>query len=223
MQTVSIFIDTEFESNNMITGNFLQVGMVAFLDGYKEPTDYNLSWKVDSICVSFLDQNKQKEESVMNFWNKNEEIRQRILSEAVEITEGFCRIEDWLIDLSQRYIIKDFVSGIANVDYAWFRNLFLTHSRNQFNLPFKSICCYSMLETLKLLGVRKEGNFLILGDYNIEYKSSILKHTHYALDDAIEETYSYLKIRELLDFISFTNGQKDVFKTYEVKGKIRNL
>lgn len=193
-RNISIFIDTEFESSNMITGNFLQLGFVAFYEDVEDPSDSTLNWVADTLSVSFLDQGKQKDKSVMEFWAGFQEIKERIMSEAVEINSGFLQIQNWLNNLSERFNITNFVSGISCVDFSWFRNLYLTHtdqSLTRFSLPFKSICVHTKYRTMLEFGFQKEA----IDNY---CKSKILRHTHYALDDALEEAYYYLRMKQLI-------------------------
>ena len=63
--TITIVLDTEFESSNMITGNFLQIGLVAILDDVDLDHLDNDHWIVDSLSVCFEDQGKEKEKSVI--------------------------------------------------------------------------------------------------------------------------------------------------------------
>ena len=63
--TITIVLDTEFESSNMITGNFLQIGLVAILDDVDLDHLDNDHWIVDSLSVCFEDQGKEKEKRVI--------------------------------------------------------------------------------------------------------------------------------------------------------------
>jgi len=189
--TITIVLDTEFESSNMITGNFLQIGLVAILnDANLENLDDD-HWIVDSLSACFEDQGKEKEKGALEFWDKFQDIHNKIKSESVPIDFGMKNIQSWLNKLSETYTISNFMADISCIDFAWFRNLYLTYcdqSDNKFILPYKAICQYSMAEALVLTGIGKQ-------DIWDCYKSERFPHTHYALDDALKTAYEYLRLK----------------------------
>lgn len=189
--TITIVLDTEFESSNMIIGNFLQIGLVAILDDVDLENLDNDHWIVDSLSVCFEDQGKEKEKSALEFWDKFQDIHNKIKSESVPINFGMRRVQNWLNKLSKTYKISNFMADISCIDFAWFRNLYLTYcdqSDNTFILPYKAICQYSMEEALILTGISKQ-------DIRDCYKSERFPHTHYALDDALKTAYEYLRLK----------------------------
>ena len=142
-QNITIAIDTEFQSSNVITGNCLQLAFVAFLDDYEFNTDEDVStrqdlWIVDTLSVCFKDQNKEKDVKVMDFWEKFPTILNRIKSEEVDIQDGFQQIQSWLNNIYDKYNVCGFMSDLSSVDFPWFRNLYLVHcdqTLNNFLLP----------------------------------------------------------------------------------------
>ena len=194
LEPILIVLDTEFESSNMITGNFLQLGLVAIFDNVSIPLcelDDN-KWLVDSLSVCMKDQGKEKEKSTMKFWSIFPEIHHRIQSEAIPIEQGMKQVQQWLNMLSTKYKISNFIADISCVDFSWFRNLLLTHcnmEENLFTLPYKALCQYSMEEALIMTGIVNKQ------DIRNCYKQDRFPHTHYALDDALRTAYEYLLLK----------------------------
>ena len=188
---ITIVLDTEFESSNMINGNFLQLGLVAILNDADLDNLDDDHWIVGKLSKCFKDQGKEKEKPVMDFWSKFQDIHDKIENEAVPIEIGMLDVQTWLNNLSDMYEITNFMCDISCVDFAWFRNLYLTHcdiTNNKFFLSYKGLCQYSMEESLSLLGVDKKEIY----DF---YKSERFPHTHYALDDALKTAYEYLRLK----------------------------
>ena len=190
-QTITIVLDTEFESSNMITGNFLQIGLVAILDDANLANLDDDHWIIDSLSVCFEDQGKEKDKSALEFWDKFQDIHKKIKSESIPIDFGMGNVQKWLNKLSETYNISNFMADISCIDFSWFKNLYLTYcdqSYNKFILPYKAICQYSMVEALLLTGICKQ-------DILNYYKSDRFPHTHYALDDALKTAYEYLRLK----------------------------
>lgn len=193
---IIIVIDTEFESSNMMNGNFLQLGLVAILDDCElvNTTDTtDKPWLVDTLSVCFLEQEgKLKEKSAVQFWKKFRDVYQRIKDESGPPVEKMRDVQIWLNDLAESYEIVSFMADISCVDFTWFRNLYLTYcvnmKRDKFQMPYKALCQYSMEEALVLSGVSKDEIY----DF---YQSDHLPHTHYALDDAIKCAYEFLRLK----------------------------
>lgn len=193
MEEIDIVLDVEFISSNMITGDCLQIGFVAIphnnsCDYYKDD-----KWILDTLSVCFLSQDKNTEPIVMDFWKNFPDIYNRIQSEAGPISDKMNEVKIWLNSLSRKYKIKDFVSDISCVDFAWFRNLYLTYAdigNDDFRPPYSSVCTNSMEKVVKMFYTREElRNF---------YDSERYPHTHYALDDAIKTSYEYMKLKEFI-------------------------
>lgn len=189
---ILISIDTEFESSNVISGNCLQLAFVAFLE--EANPDDNEDWIVDKLSLCFLDQEKQKNDNVMEFWSKFPEIHGRILSEAVDMKNAMLQLQVWLNELHRKYEVIGFLPDISTADFPWFRNLYLEHTDQkltEFFLPWDCICLSNMMKTLIVLGDNWK-------DIKTFCTTERYKHTHYALDDAIECSYFYLKLKEYI-------------------------
>lgn len=195
MEEIIIAIDTEFESSNMINGNCIQLGFVAIIAKPNFEITDDSEWLIETLDLCFEDQDdKLKEKNVMEFWNKFPEVRERIRSNSKPIGEQMIKLQLWLNDLSDRYIIKGFVADHSCVDFGWFRNLFLTHCdqlKSRFNLPYKCFCTFNIVEVLKSLGYSNE--------YLTEYcNNEKYPHTHYAVEDAIQTSYEYLRLQQII-------------------------
>lgn len=191
MSKITIVLDSEFESSNMITGNCLQLGFVAILNDADLDNLDNDHWIVSQLSVSFKSQNKEKDDSAMIFWSKFPDVYNRIASEAGPISDKMYEVKNWLNKLSETYQITNFMADISCVDFTWFRNLYLTYCDTRgdnFNLPYKAICGFSMEETLILAGFNKQ----TIRDF---YHSDRFPHTHYALDDALKTAYEFLRLK----------------------------
>ena len=188
---ITIVLDTEFKSSNMITGDCLQLGFVAIFDEADLDNLDDDHWIVSYISVCFLSQDKDYEDGVMNFWSNFPEVYNKIMSEAGPIDQKMYEVKEWLNNLSEAYEISNFMSDISCVDFTWFRNLYLTYCTTEgdkFFLPYKAICGYSMEEALIIAGIDKKE----IRDF---YQSERFPHTHYALEDALKTAYEYLRLK----------------------------
>lgn len=188
---IKIALDVEFKSSNIITGECFQLGFVAF---FENPDPEMLStddWVADKLSVCFKSQSQDTEKNVMDFWSKFPEIYQRIESEAVEVSDGMKQVQNWLNNLYDNYNVTGFIAVLAAVDFPWFRSLYLTYcdqSLNRFSLPYKCLCIDSMIETfVTVFGYDKK-------QMHAFCMSERYPHTHYALDDAMECAYYYLRL-----------------------------
>lgn len=190
---IKIALDVEFKSSNLIKGDCLQLGFVAFLENPIENIDENDDWIVGKLSVCFKTQNQESEKNVMNFWANFPEMYQRIQNEAVPVEEGMCKVQQWLNEIYIKYNVTGFIADPASVDFQWFRSLYLTHcdqSLNTFNLPYKALCTDSMLYVfVNVLGLNK-------AEIISKCSSPKYPHTHYALEDALECAYFYLRIMQ---------------------------
>lgn len=195
-QNISIVLDVEFESSNMINGNIIQMAFVAIPNKYEGEDLLSKDWIIDELSVCFEDQpGKVKEENVMAFWAKFPEVRERIRSEAGPISEKMQEVKQWLNRLSVKYNITDFVSDLSCVDFAWFRNIYLTYCTSEdsvFEMPYSCICTSSMDKVVNnFMGYPRELQYL--------YDESIaFPHTHYALEDARKTGYDYIRLKMLI-------------------------
>jgi 3'-5' exoribonuclease Rv2179c-like domain len=194
-KNIIVSLDTEFESQNIITGNCLQLAFVAF---YEDCENLDLldtsSWIVSQLSLCFKDQNKKKDQDVMKWWEEYPEIYQKIYSEAIDLPTAMQKLQCWLNMLSEKYNIKNFLADHSCIDFPWFKNLYLTHcdqNLNKFRLPWTSICIDNMKRTLIIIGIKEED----ITNYCTHEK---FKHTHYALDDALECAFYYIKLKEFI-------------------------
>lgn len=189
LEKIFIAIDTEFEHECVILGNCLQLAFVAFRENLIDINNKD-TWLIDSLSVCFEDQNKLKDDRVMEFWSKFPEIHDRILSEARPIHEQMLKVEEWLLKLSEKYEIT-FLADIANVDFCWLKNLYMIYSNNTYRMPYKCLCLNGMEEAMIIMGFEKT----TIREY---CKCPLFVHTHYALDDAMETAHCYLAMKKLM-------------------------
>lgn len=192
---IYISIDTEFEDENVKTGNCLQLAFVAFkLEEGKREDLKRGRWEVDNLSVCFKDQFlTSKNENVLKFWEKFPDILERIHDEAVPIEKGINKIHLWLLDLMEKYTIVDYVCDISCVDFCWFKNLYLTYQKeNQIKLPYKCLCTHNIKNTLLEL------NLISKSDLDYICYCSEFPHTHYALDDARLTAFEFLSLKNLM-------------------------
>lgn len=200
MQKVIISIDTEFTSSNVITGNCLQLAFVVMLDdpiinNNVEILEDSKNWIIDTLSLCFVKQdNKNEEQHVVEWWNGFPEIYKRIMEESKDINISIKTLQLWLNNIYSKYEVIGFLADHSSVDMPWFRNLFLTHcdqTQTKFKLPWGCVCTTNMVNTLLLLGIKKK-------EINKFCYSQNFPHTHYALDDAVQTGYYYLKLKLLM-------------------------
>ena len=140
----------------------------------------------------------------MKFWKDFKDIHDKIIKEGVEISKGMKTIQRWLNGIYSKYTIVNFVADHACVDMAWFRSLFLTHCKEtKFNLPYSCRNTDDMVKDLILLNFTK--------NEITEYcTNSLYPHTHYALDDAVQTGYEYLRLKQL--FKKTVNNHKSLIR-----------
>lgn len=194
-EEICIVLDVEFISNNILTKSLTQIGLVAIKKNCSTLELEGETWIIDRLSVCFSDQDKIKDESVMNFWSKFPEIYNRIQSEALSEVDGMRNVQVWLNNLYRNYNIVKYISDPACVDFQWFRSFYLEYcdqSLNEFPyLPFKCLCLdaiYDVLADVKCISKKDIIHFTETERY---------KHTHYALDDALKTAYEYLKLKQI--------------------------
>ena len=203
-QKVVISIDTEFESSNIINGNCLQLAFVVILDNpdYDELNNSE-SWILETLSLCFNKQeDKKTEENTTNWWKGFPEILERIKSESKDIKDSMNELQLFLNRIYSKYEVIGFLSDISSVDMPWFRNLYLIHcdqSKNTFQLPWKCKCLENMIETLVLLGIEEK-------EIEKFCKNEKYPHTHYAMDDAIECGYFYLRLKLFMKQFKLQNS-----------------
>lgn len=193
-EDILICIDTEFESPNIITGNCLQLAFVAFKSN-ATPEESDDDWVVDGLSLCFKDQGKEKDVDTMNFWSNHSKIHDDIISKGEDIKISMIKLQEWMYDLSQNYNLKGFVCDHSSVDFQWFRCLYTTHLDNtkpKIFLTWRCNCTWNMTETIVKFGYTRDE----IKEY---YKNENLTHNHFALDDAKNTAYQYLRLKMFID------------------------
>jgi hypothetical protein len=201
-KNIIIALDTKFESQNIINGNCLQLAFVAFYENCENLDLFDTnSWIISQLSLCFKDQHKIKDYDVMKWWETHPNIYQKIYSEAIDMSIAMKKLQDWLNILTENYNVVNFVADYSCIDFPWFKNLYLTHCNqqlNKFKLPLTSICIDNMKRTLIMMGIKKEK----IQHYCTHEK---FKHTHYALDDALECAFYYVKLKEFINKIQINS------------------
>jgi hypothetical protein len=193
-EKIFLSFDVEFDGPSPSVNSCMQFGFVACKYD-KNATENKLSWIIDELSVCLKQQpDRVKSEETTKFWSKFSKISERIYREAIDPKEAMGKCQEWLNKLYSKYDIE-WVAHPATCDWQWFVCLYyyyVDQSKNTFTLPYKAKCMSSMIDTILAFGYNKDEFY--------EYVSpKKLQHTHYALDDAREQAYTYQRV---LKFIS---------------------
>lgn len=184
--TIFVSLDIEADGPSVANNNCIQIGLVA-CNLIDNATDENLSeWIVNklSICIKPLEGHNENNKTKTEFWNKNLDVYNYIKSNEIDAQEAVNKISDWLFDVEKAEKIKYFVANPAAYDWMWFHYLY-TKFNGKYQLPYTAKCISSMKFLLKNMGK------------NLSIVSDKLPHTHDAVDDAIEQAFTFIKIMEL--------------------------
>lgn len=199
MERKKIFIsfDVEADGPSPAINNCLQIAFVACRYHEKPDPENKSEWLIDTLDLCLLPQvRKSPDEATMrDFWSKYPDILQKILENGKSASTQMRALSDWLIGLEKEYEIDKWVAKPAAYDWQWLNSIyyFYTFSNdNRYNLPFKAECISTIQATLKYFNCYD----LAMLDYNCGKNK--LPHTHYALDDAIEQAFLYLCLRKFI-------------------------
>lgn len=203
---IKIAIDTEFLSENIISGECLQLGLVAFYYDSQVNLEQD-DWIVDKFSVCFSSQGKKINKETFNWWDCCfPDVLQRIKNEQVNIEKGMIDLHNWLSNLNKKYIISGYVADHSSVDMPWFRNLYLEYSPlfdEPLNLPWGCECTTNITKTIEKMYPDLKPKYLKKLCQNEKYP-----HTHYATEDALQTAYEYM----VLDRFIFKKRNEEKFK-----------
>ena len=197
MSKTPIFIsfDVEADGPSPATNTCLQIALVACV--YDEDPDpkHPEKWTVSSLDLCFKPQvGKQPDnETMTEFWSQFPEILEKIRANAVDPFIQMKQLSNWLYELSEQYTIDRWVAAPSAYDWQWVNYMYYHYkSINTYKLPFKSECMSSIIAGLGYMGYKSD-----VSQY-IKKGAEHLPHTHYALEDATEQAYKYLRLRKFM-------------------------
>jgi len=187
---VFISIDIEADGPAPTTNSCLELGFVVGLY-HAKPIRGDRSWILETRDWCLHPQPGRVEDArCMNeFWSKNQDVLKRIRENAVDASVAMREFSEWYKELCDRYNVIGWVARPASYDMMWITCLF-----NEFGpadrgtIPF-SIRCLStaMWVADKWMKIKI--------DYD-QLRDPDLPHTHNACDDAMEQGYMFLALRE---------------------------
>lgn len=188
-----IFLSLDIEANgpSPTTNDCLQIA-VAACTYHEAPSNYNRDeWLVSTLDLCFLPQeNRKEDEQTMNeFWSKYPEILDKIRQNAKDPTENMNRLVAWLKMLENDYEIVEWVAAPAGYDWQWLNCMYNSYPPTEkYNLPHSCKCLSSMKKIIRNWPTFSD----IDGFLNVGCEK--FPHTHYAVDDAVEQAYKYLRL-----------------------------
>ena len=197
MSKTPIFIsfDVEADGPSPATNNCLQIALVACLyDQYPDPVRTG-KWVVSSLDLCFTPQEGRQpsDETMTEFWSQFPKILEKIRGNAKTPAVQMQQLSGWLHELSERYTIVRWVAAPAGYDWQWVNCMYYRYPpNNAYKLPFKAECMSSILAGLGYMGY-KEAALMYIED-----GTEHLPHTHYALEDATEQAYKYLRLLQFM-------------------------
>jgi hypothetical protein len=188
-----VFLSFDVEATGPAPGAYscIQIGVRVCLYA-DDPSDQpgKLDWQKEGISVCLKEaKDGARSASTMKFWADNQATYDRICAESVDPAVGMNTLHSWLEQVYAKYEVREWVAWPSSFDWQFFNSYYHRYvdaAKTLTSLPYMATCMSGMLKTLTLLGHSKEA---VLG-----YMKTTLPHTHYALDDADEQAYQYLRL-----------------------------
>lgn len=182
IEEIFISFDVEADGPSPAINNCLQIGLVA--------CKYETCECVSQLDLCFTEQEGMLPNSLTmsEFWANNIEIYDKIKSNSKAPDIQMRRLSDWLHELSTTYKIKEWVAAPSAYDWQWLNCMYYRYlPQNPHKLPFKATCISSLMKGLSYIS--NDDN---LSDEVRMRASKKVEHTHYAVEDALEQAYRYV-------------------------------
>lgn len=194
-KSIILSFDIEADGPSPLVNNCLMIGICAIdpsLDPIY-PSNFN-KFVIDSKewCIKEQDGCVADQKCIDEFWSKNMNIYNHIKKNEKDVKIVMQELNDWIRELQKKYNITKWIAKPSSYDFQWINCLFNKYlPKYPIQLPFSITCISTMLKTCEMLNIKLNN-----------LKTDKLKHTHYALDDAIQQGYMYLRmINEMKKYI----------------------
>lgn len=209
---VAVSLDVEADGPAPSMNSCLMIGVaVIYIDadplGKESLTDRS-AWLAEARewCLKEQPGRKPDPRTMGEFWSQHPHILRHIRDAAVDAEAAMFDFVKWYSELTRKYDVVHWVADPAAYDFQWVNSLYHQHAPlGAPAFPYTAKCVSSIKTAYRLLGLKLQ-----------DTEPQTLKHTHNALDDALEQAYTYLRIlRELERF------QKIIAPTIEGVARLR--
>lgn len=202
---IFLSFDIEADGPAPTVNNCLQIGIVACLyDQDPDPVNHE-KWVMSELdlCLQPQPNRTADPDTMESFWSKFPETLAKIEASAGEASLQMARLTEWLNELEKTFTITKWVAKPAGYDWQWLNGTYHQYSGpGAYPLPHKCECISSLIRALEYIGVDRK----ILAEF-LDVGSETMPHTHYALDDALEQAYKYLRLRKYMKQKVTINGK----------------
>ncbi len=195
-EKIFLSVDVEADGPAPSVNNCLQIAIVACRYDPDPDPKTTRRWVVSSLDLCLTPQ-KGREASTFtmtDFWAKFSDVLAKIREDAQEPSMQMQKLSDWLKKLEQDYEIVRWVAAPAAYDWQWVNSIYHQYKPDAaYSIPYSCECMSTLRRGLEYLGKDddKVSAFMAVGIEN-------LPHTHYALEDALEQAYKYLRLRKYM-------------------------
>ncbi len=195
-EKIFLSLDVEADGPAPSVNNCLQIAIVACRYAYNPDSTTTRDWVVSSIdlCLDPQDGRKESTFTMTDFWAKFPAILAKIRENARHPIFQMQKLSDWLKELEQNYEIVRWVAAPAAYDWQWVNSVYHQYEpTNAYQIPYSCECMSTLRRAVGYMGKDETAasDFMTAGTEN-------LPHTHYALEDALEQAYKYLRLRKFL-------------------------
>nr|QBK87484.1 MAG: hypothetical protein LCMAC201_03940 [Marseillevirus LCMAC201] len=192
-ERIFLSLDVEADGPAPSVNNCLQIAIVACrYDPDPDPSNVN-TWVVSTIdlCLDPQDNRKECQLTMTEFWSRFPDVLARIRTNAQDPTIQMKKLSDWLTELEEDYVITQWVAAPAAYDWQWVNSVYHQYLPIPvpYQLPYSCECMSSIRRAVGHMTSSPDEPkmFMSVGTEH-------LPHTHYALEDALEQAYKYLRL-----------------------------
>jgi hypothetical protein len=186
---LALSFDIEATGDIPTMGSMVMLGIVAVLEGTKAIDESSSSWIVSSIQVCLEEDYPRDEECWDEFWSKHQDVWKFIQDHKVPPKQAMSEIGCWLKTLSETYDWY-WVAMPASYDWMWLKMYYEKYSTTWRSVPIgkKAECMKGYRHVASLQGK--------LTEFTAFTTPKTLVHTHYAIEDAKEQAWVFLRSQE---------------------------
>jgi hypothetical protein len=190
-KTIYISFDVETDGPNILLNSCIMLGIAVSkpldeITSFENEEDWTLlkqCW-----CIKKVGNTHENKKTIEEFWSKNKELYNHIKLYEISPATVSTKLDNIIYKLEDKYKLV-YVARPTSFDIPWVKTILDYIPSN--TLSHTGLCISTMLKVCDYIGIDRDV-------INKVIRNDKLPHTHYADDDALQQLYMFLQLKNFL-------------------------